>query len=239
MLELVREGLRENRVDLYLQPIVALPQRRPRHYEAYSRIRTADGRLLHPARYLPLAEQEGLTPALDNLLLFRCVQLVRRLHNRHAGAGFFVNLSPAALADGEFFEQFCDFLETNADLRSRLVFELTQDAAWQWPAGAGPLARLAERGYRFSLDQVTGPIAAPGGLARHGVRFVKVPVETLLSGRIGEPSELAAALDDAGIELVAERVEDERHVPELIDRGIRLGQGYLFGEPRAARSDDV
>ena len=58
----------------------------------------------------------------------------------------------------------------------------------------------------------------------------------MMDGRVAA---IRAALDDAGIELVAERVEDERHVPELIDRGIRLGQGYLFGEPRAARSDDV
>src|SRR5262249_42400288 len=46
LLEIVREGLRNNRVELFVQPIVSLPQRKHRHYECYSRIRSADGAMI-------------------------------------------------------------------------------------------------------------------------------------------------------------------------------------------------
>ncbi len=41
ILDLVREGLRENAVELALQPIVSLPQRKRRFFECFSRVRTA------------------------------------------------------------------------------------------------------------------------------------------------------------------------------------------------------
>ncbi|HET9161273.1 MAG TPA: EAL domain-containing protein, partial [Caulobacteraceae bacterium] len=79
LIDTIRGALAENRVDLYLQPIVSLPQRRTVHYESYSRLRDETGRVMMPAEYLVVAEPEGLISAIDNLLLFRCVQIVRRL----------------------------------------------------------------------------------------------------------------------------------------------------------------
>ncbi len=55
----IRETLESNRIDLYLQPIVSLPQRRTRHYEAFSRIRTADGRIVTPAQYIEVAKEQA------------------------------------------------------------------------------------------------------------------------------------------------------------------------------------
>ncbi|MCM0020066.1 MAG: EAL domain-containing protein, partial [Tagaea sp.] len=56
VLDIVRDALREGRVELYLQPIVDLPQRRRRHYECFSRMRAPDGTLIGPDSYLALAE---------------------------------------------------------------------------------------------------------------------------------------------------------------------------------------
>ncbi|HSV02956.1 MAG TPA: EAL domain-containing protein, partial [Phenylobacterium sp.] len=71
LFETVRAALTENRVDLYLQPILALPQRRTVFYESFSRLRDESGRVLMPAEYLAVAEPAGLVTAIDNLLLFR------------------------------------------------------------------------------------------------------------------------------------------------------------------------
>ena len=43
MIETVRGAIDANRIDLYLQPIVTLPQRKVRYYEALTRLRTEDG----------------------------------------------------------------------------------------------------------------------------------------------------------------------------------------------------
>ena len=103
LLEVVREALQENRVDLYLQPVVNLPQRRTLFYESFSRLRDATGRVMMPAEYLAVAEPEGLVQAIDNLLLFRCVQIVRRLASSDRKIGIFCNISTASLSDEAFF----------------------------------------------------------------------------------------------------------------------------------------
>ena len=122
------ERSRENRVDLYLQPVVSLPQRRTAFYESYSRLRDATGRVMMPAEFLPAAEPNGLITAVDNLLLFRCVQIVRRLAKQDRKVGIFCNISLASLKDESFFPQFLEFLAQNKDLSGALIFELGQAA---------------------------------------------------------------------------------------------------------------
>ncbi len=40
-----------------------------------------------------------------------------------------------------------------------------------------------------------------------------------------------------GLNLIAERVEDEKTVVQLLEYGVDFAQGYLFGEPRAVRDE--
>ena len=94
ILDIVREGLKSDRVDLFLQPIVSLPQRRRRYFECFSRIRTPEDTMVVPEQYLDIAEREGLISTIDNMLLFRCVQLVRKSQQRRFNLGFFYNISP-------------------------------------------------------------------------------------------------------------------------------------------------
>src|SRR6185295_5053732 len=128
LLETIRASLEENRVDLYLQPIVSLPQRKLRFYEALSRLRAEDGSVIMPEQYIKVAAPAGLMSVVDNLLLFRCVQIVRRLTQKQRDIGVFCNISGDTLADGEFFPQFLEYLHQHRDLAGQIVFEFAQDA---------------------------------------------------------------------------------------------------------------
>ena len=66
----------------------------------------------------------GLAQELDNQMLFRCVQMVRRMKRRPRKVGLFCSLSPASLADADFFAQFSEYLESEPELADFLVFEL-------------------------------------------------------------------------------------------------------------------
>ncbi|MES1151168.1 MAG: EAL domain-containing protein, partial [Dongia sp.] len=115
ILDVLRDGLRENRVEIALQPIVSLPQRKRRFFECYSRIKATDGRVLVPEQYLDIAERHGLVTAIDNMLLFRCIQMLRRLRKANASVGFFLNISHRTLADRDFFREFINLMSQNAE----------------------------------------------------------------------------------------------------------------------------
>src|SRR5205085_2965705 len=55
----IRRAVDASRVDLYLQPIVTLPQRKVRYYEALTRLRGEDGELIVPSDFLGYAESGG------------------------------------------------------------------------------------------------------------------------------------------------------------------------------------
>jgi cyclic-di-GMP phosphodiesterase TipF (flagellum assembly factor) len=249
LLDVVRDALAENRVDLYLQPVVALPQRKTFFYESFSRLRDASGQVIMPAEYLSVAEPAGLVAAIDNLLLFRCVQIVRRLARQDRRVGIFCNISMASLGDDDFFPQFLDLLSANRDLANSLIFEIGQ-AAYEGRNNkqARNMARLGDLGFRFSMDKVTNLDFDLQDLSRADVKFVKVTAETLLSELTEIDDRLVlrslpdlAAEDFAlltrryGVELIAEKVENERQVVDLLDLDLRLAQGHLFGEPRAIK----
>jgi hypothetical protein len=99
VLRIVQEALRLDRPDVYLHPIVSLPQRRNRYYECYTRIRAEDGHVIGPGQHIGVAEREGLVSSIDNMLLFCCVQLVRRTQRRNYDTAFFCNISRESLAD--------------------------------------------------------------------------------------------------------------------------------------------
>ena len=236
LLRIIRVALNENRVDLYLQPIVALPSRRHMHYECFSRVRDEDNRLVYPKDFLPLATSSGLVGTVDNLLLFRLIQLVRKLGRRKPEARFFCNIADGSIRDSEFFPQFVDYMVANRAFADRFVFEFRADVfANLDPAAERHLDMLIRSGYRFSLDGLTAPDFEPERLAVRGVGFVKIPKDLLADSVL----DWARDLRRRNILPIAERVESEADVVTLIEQEIPLAQGFLFGEPRLARDVTV
>jgi len=251
LLETVREALTENRVDLYLQPVVNLPQRRTMFYESFSRLRDESGRVMMPGEFLSVAEPDGLVTAIDNLLLFRCVQIVRRLARQDRKVGIFCNISLASLGDEIFFPQFLELLTANQDLADALIFEIGQDAFnARGSVEARNMGKLADLGFRFSVDKVADLDLDLQDLARSDVKFLKIAASTLLDELMEVDERLVlrtlpdlAAEDFAalarryGVEVIAEKVEDERQVVSVLELNFAYGQGHLFGEPRAIKGD--
>jgi cyclic-di-GMP phosphodiesterase TipF (flagellum assembly factor) len=235
----VREGLRMNRIDLYVQPVVSLPQRKRRHLECFSRIRTLDGAILLPQQYIGVAAREGLIGAIDNMLLFRSVQLARRLQKAQSRLfSIFVNISEHTLADASFFRDFATFMVENRDLAPTLTFEFMQSHVQRLGGTVMlELERLARLGFRFSMDQVSDLHIDADELGRRHFRTVKVEAARLLEqSRQGfDVRAFKAALDRNGIDLIVDKIESEATLVEVLDHPVDFGQGYLFGEPRPMR----
>lgn len=241
LLGIIRDALNENRVDIYLQPVVSLPQRKPVYYETFSRLRAANGALLEPSKYIGVAESTGLITSIDNNLLFRCVQLVRKSQRRKLNFGFFCNISHFTLKDTSFFPEFIEFMQQNTALAENLIFEFAQhDLAIHDRYITRNLGQLGELGFRFSVDRVEDLDLNVEELVARRVSFVKVGANTALEALSNSDGALQFyrvkhRLERAGIQLIVEKIEQEEQLVDLLDYGINFGQGYLFGTPRLSR----
>ena len=243
LLAAVKNAIEENRLDIYLQPMVTLPQRKVRFYEAVTRLRDDKDQILAADDFIATAEVGGLIGRIDHMVMLRCVQVLRRLMVRNKDVGVFCNVSAATLGNPVNFAQCLDFLEANRALAPSFVLEFKQATFRNLgPTETEHLAALSQRGYRFSIDHVSDLRIEPRELADRGVRFIKVPAALLLDPRQAStsdihPSDLSDLLGRFGIDLIAERIEGERAVVDLLDFDVRFGQGFLFAPPRPLRPE--
>jgi cyclic-di-GMP phosphodiesterase TipF (flagellum assembly factor) len=240
---IVSQAIEAGRIELYLQPVVTLPQRKVKYYEALSRMRMPDDTIVEAARFLPAARAAGLLPNIDERLVHSCVQIVRRLAAKNREIALFLNIAPETLGDRAVFAEILGYLEANRALAPSLVLELPQSAYRAFgTTELNSMSSLSERGFRFSLDKLQDFRIDPRGLAERGVRFIKVPADVLLNqdttatGHI-HPADLSDLLNRHGIELVADRIETETVVVDLLEIDVRYGQGYLFAQPRPVRAE--
>ncbi len=243
MTETVRDALDMSRVDLYLQPIVTLPQRKVRFYEALTRLRGGDGTVIAPPEFLDAAEAGGLMPRIDQTLLLRSVQVVRRLQLKNRDIGLFCNVAAATLNDPNVFPDILQFMDANRALAPSLMLEIKQSVLRAMgPLELESLAALREIGFRFCMDGVTDLRMEPRDLGERGIRYVKVPASVLLgAANSGNADIHAADLSDLlgryGISLIAERIEAEAQVVDLLEFDVRFGQGFLFSQARPVRAE--
>lgn len=237
------DALDREQIELHLQPIVSLPQRRTRLYEVLARLRLADDTLLNPAEFMPTLERLGRLARMDEIVVGRALAIATHIATRDSDVRISCNLTPASLRDAAVLGKIEAMLTLPGILASRLVFEIQQRTWRTLPSDAvASIERLRALGVAFALDRATDLRFDGIALGEKGVSLVKIPADMLLGpNRSGERSniaaELTASLARQGVQVVAERIEREGDVPDLIDLDVPLAQGFALGAPRAVRAD--
>ena len=188
---------------------------------------------------------------IDNFTLFRCVQIVRRLAERDRRVGVFCNIAASSLEDTTFFPMFLQFMTENRDLSGAVIFEIRADRFETSSATMRDnMAKLTALGFRFSIDHANDLSLDLPRLQAASVRFVKMNGHVLIEqlrdphgsrpvssiNRRVDGAEVTAVLSRYGVTLVAEKIEDEASVVEILEYDIPYGQGHIFGAPRPIKA---
>lgn len=233
-----KEAVEAGRIELHVAPIVSLPSRGLRYFDAMARLQDEAGRALPPDDALAAASRDRLSVKLDNVMLAKSVQLLRRLGIGAALGGVFCPLSGESLSDEDFFPELVEFLEENSTLGDSLIFSLDQKAVGQLGGdGLGGLKTIGRLGFRFALGGVTNLDADYAALRDHFFRFVKIDAGRLIRGGSGAPAtphHLVSYFDRFDLKLVATEVDGEGDLSRLMELGIELAEGELFAGPRPA-----
>lgn len=237
-LRAVAEGLIGDAVDLYVEPVVTLPERKLAFFECYGGVRGADGNALTIDQDLDMSGRESLMAAIENALMIRCMERMEKLDVSGIETGkCFYNVPGVTLADRNFFSGLLGHLQTRPALAGRMVMEFAQSALMEHgEKGIEDLVQIQECGCSFSIDEITDLAIDFESLVGFGFRFAKVGskfIRTQASASKDPETvrSLAGTLKDQGIDLIVETVETDLSLVELIAFEIAYGQGPLFGQP--------
>ena len=239
----VRRALALGHIELFMQPIVALPMRKPQYYEALTRLKADDGELITPDIFLPVCRQNGFLPMLDRLAVNEAFRLLRRLSDRGHPVELFCNLALESLADSDFFALMRDLFDQNRDLAPHVILEFSQaDLRKFGLMEEETLKLLSSMGFRFSVDRVTNLAAGFDEFAQKGVKFAKVAAPILTHREAGRgldihPADFSRLLSRKGLDLIVTHVESERDLVNLIDYNVHLAQGDHFAPAKALKGN--
>jgi diguanylate cyclase (GGDEF)-like protein len=239
LLSLLHKALDEDLFELYAQPIVPLSvPAQGLHLEVLLRLRDAEGQMVSPALFIPLAEQQGLMGTIDRrvirLVLQQLAQSPLQLDRLDKIA---INLSGPSLSDPELLPYIQQQLELYRIPAGKICFEITETAAITNMAAAKRfIDSLRQIGCRFALDDFGVGMSSFAYLKHLPVDYLKIDgsfVKAMTQNAtdavmVRAMADIARSLQ---IQTIAEFVPDEATCVLLRSIGVHYGQGYGLGKP--------
>ncbi|MDB5615730.1 MAG: hypothetical protein JWQ22_3383 [Devosia sp.] len=243
-LELLRQGIEENRLIYHIQPVVTLPQRRPQGYDLVPRLRMQDGDLADRVDFMPRRGGEDLLRNIEGIGMLEAITISRRARTGGQPITLYVPLSRATLGDSLASEEMIVTLEANRAIASGLIFAISE-YDWQGlTTGERAIAdAMVKKGAGFSVTNVRSLRIDVAELAAQGVRSLRVDAAHF----IAEPqaftdfhaADIANYIARFDIKLLATGITNERQIVELLEDGIVLVQGPHIAAPGPVRADLV
>jgi diguanylate cyclase (GGDEF)-like protein len=234
-------AVREGEFLLYYQPIVSSKTRRIEGFETLMRWRHPTLGMVPPARFIPIAETNGLINLLGAWALKAACMQVRQFE-QVAGRELYisVNISPRQFRSDQFLHVLDDALAMSGMPGRQLVLEITEGTLMVDPAHAETLlTKMAEREARIAIDDFGTGYSSLAYLKRFPISVLKVDRAFIKDlPESGKDAAICDAVLDLArhldLSVVAEGVETEAQFMRLAQSGCHYVQGYLTGRPMPA-----
>ena len=236
--EKFREGLRDDRIIPYFQPIVDCRTGKIFAYETLARYCEPNGETLSATVFVETLERYGMGRELDRVMIRKSLTVLKQHIAEQGGeCKLFINLSAQEIQGRGvlgFAEHVCHELEISP---SHLVFEiLERDAIGDMTHMRKFLTELRKKGFSFALDDFGSGYNSFHYLRELHFEFVKLDgdfVRNIMSSKIDFSlvGNLSRLCQDLGILMVAEYVESREIMEALQEMGVEYAQGYYLGVP--------
>jgi diguanylate cyclase (GGDEF)-like protein/PAS domain S-box-containing protein len=240
---LLRQALKQEEFELHYQPLISISQQRITGFEALIRWRKADGNLVSPGDFIPVAEDTGLIVPLGEWVLREAATEMKRLLDLGAQVETMaVNVSARQIRDATFERRLREILDETGLNPAKLELEITEGTLME--QGSTPLSvlqKLKAIGIRIAADDFGTGYSSLSYLQRLPLDKLKIDrsfVSDLDKGPAAQAISRAiiALAKTLNLEALAEGVETEAQLRFLADCGCDSAQGYYWGPPVPARS---
>lgn len=233
----LREVLDEDRIQLYVQPVIRLDDAEPMHYEVLVRIEDNDGRIVAPKQFLEAAESLGIVQEIDLRVIAKLLHYLSAPERRNMRSRFFVNLSRVSMSDPTWTRRFYALLEGSDVSRGQLVFEISEAAAMaEVSISKNFIRELKQMGFRFALDNFGAGFSSFYYLRQFDVDYIKIDGSFVRDLTRDDANGIfVQALCDVGQGLSKQVIAKWVETPEVLSRlrsmRVEYAQGNLFRAP--------
>lgn len=231
------DAIKNHCIEVLFQPKVLLLSGEVIGAEALVRIRAADGSLISPANFIPLAEETGLiVPLGEQVLIKACYQTAKWLA-QGIRIVVSVNVAAAQFSDPAFLPLVRQTLAQSRLPPELLELELTETALIGDPLlTAEILEKCRKLGIKVAIDDFGTGYSSLGYLKKFKVDVLKIDMSFVKDMLIDKSDEqivktIISLGQSMNIMLVAEGIETEAHRDKLLQLGCECGQGYYFSKP--------
>lgn len=234
----LHDAIKNNKIEVFLQPKFSLTQRVAIGAEALVRWRREDGTLRSPAEFIPVLEKVGYVVDLD---FYVYEQVLKSMQNwKNTGKQILpvsVNFSRCHIRHEDFVRKVCRLAEEYGVEPRFIEIEITENSINEDSRKLfRDLESLREAGFKVHIDDFGTGYSSLHMLLTAPVDTVKVDKSFLQ--HIGDSekemsyvNQLAHLIASADKEIVFEGVETERQAKLLTECGYTMAQGFLFGKP--------
>jgi len=229
----IKKALDDNRLEVWLQPIVALRGDESPSFEALVRYRDENGEVVSPENFLPAAERFGILHQIDHFVLYQVVDAMRD----HPQLNTSVNLSARALTSERLPELVKGLMDASGVAPERIHFEITETTMIRnLNRAKDNIRELQAYGCRFALDDFGKGVSSLGYLRDLPVDVIKIDGSFVESVDRDEVNlSIVRAVNDIAHQLgkktVAEYVSSAPILDKVRELGIDYAQGWHVYEP--------
>ncbi|MFB9887956.1 putative bifunctional diguanylate cyclase/phosphodiesterase [Balneatrix alpica] len=219
---------------LYLQPKMDSRNQEMKGCEALIRWQKADGSLVPPLVFIPVAEQSRMIVDIGRWVIEEACRILQRWQRLQIAQPMAINVSVVQMLEPGFFEHLQRSLQYHGVNAELLELEITESVLIDnFEATAQVLQKVRGLGIRVAIDDFGTGYSSLSRIDQLPVDILKadkcfvnrVPNDTAILKLIGSFGRIL------GLEVVAEGVETDEQARWLRDNGFPTLQGYLFSKP--------
>jgi diguanylate cyclase (GGDEF)-like protein/PAS domain S-box-containing protein len=240
----LRRAVREQQLEVYYQPTMAVGNGDLASFEALVRWPHADRGFVPPLTFIPLAEQIGLIHEIGlYVLTTACKQLVEwhNLYPDRSDLSVSVNISGRQLQRDDFVNEIAEVIRTTGIKPGALLLEITESVLLDDREGTlEKFAQLKAMGLRLAIDDFGTGYSSLSYLREFPVDVLKIDksfVDELADGAEDKDNVVQTILQlgaNLGMTTIAEGIEDVTQVDALRRMGCGYAQGFHLGRPAPA-----
>lgn len=233
----LRNALDNDAFELRFQPINRIHTGETTHHEVLIRLRAEDGSIVKPDAFLPSAMRFGLMSEID----FWVIQHAAEAYAEHAVSNhslkFSINLSANAFENDDLISHVQESFNKYNVQPSDIILEITESLAIRRPLNVEQqISALRDLGCQFALDDFGTGYSSFSYLQKLQFDYIKIDgtfVEDLLNNPVDQKmiKLIAEVGAEAGMQTIAEYVQDADSLSLLGELGVDMAQGYFVGRP--------